>query len=183
MSNFNFTGAQAAEEMEVQVMRTVEPGFQKLTIVGIEDTVAGTGTKGLEIEFKSDVENTYTFKQKFWLNNADGSVNGGMPSFLYLVKAFTGAPIPETVNSTQAISALLVGKTVEATVGGEKRTREVDGKKYNNIYPRLPFAGWEGDRGNPYISGQWDSDSPTESSNSEDSFSAAEEAQSSDLPF
>lgn len=172
MANFNVQGAKAAEETTVVVNRPVEPGYQNLTVLSIADVTASTGTTGLEIEFQSDKPNTYPFKQKFWLNNVDGSVNGGMPSFLYLVEAFTGAELPETATNTQAITALLVGKTVDGTVGGERYTQEKDGKTYNNIRPQLPFGSWKGER-TPYIRGSWDesatqtSDSPNNTENTE----------------
>lgn len=160
MSNFNFSGVQVAEENSGSTFQRVEPGFQKLTITKVEDATAGTGSKGFKLTFESDKGGE--FNQSWYVQNAAGQMNAKVAeSFQYLVNTFTGKPLTGDVN-TMALSAVLVGKAAEVTVGGRKYTNEKDGVSYNNIAAELPFGGYAGER-TPYIRGEWVADTQSTS--------------------
>src|SRR5690606_4062856 len=95
-----------------------------------------------------------------------GNVSKAAPSFQYLVEKFTGAALEGSM-TIEALSAKLVGKSHEATVGGRKYTTEKDGKKYNNTAGWLPFAGWSGETQIRY-DGAWDEATPQGDSNVSD---------------
>lgn len=164
MSNWNLGTVEEVNSGSAYVR--VEPGYQNLTITGVENTVAGTGSKGLKITFKSDKGGE--FSQNFYLIAPDGSQSKQAPAFKYLYDNFTEEVLPENF-TTESISAKLIGKTTDATVGGRKYTtaREEDAivngeatkvvKKYDNIAAELPFGGWKGER-QIRFSGQWESE-------------------------
>lgn len=169
MSNFNFSGVEVAKE---STSTFAEPGYQKLTVVSVKPATAASGSVGLEVEFSSDKGTS--FNQKWWLADANGSrLNKAMPSFQYLVDKFSGSPLDGDVN-IQSISAKLVGRSLDVTVGGRKYTTEKDGKKYNNTAAWLPFSGYAGEVAIRY-NGKWDE--------SEEVFSAKGSSDNEDLPF
>lgn len=152
MSNFNFSGVDVPVENPGFV--AVEPGYQTLTIKSVEDVVSSNkGSLGVKVTFESDKGGT--FSQDWWLANSAGeSLEKAMPSFQYLVLKFSGAKLEGNI-STDLISAKLVGKSLDVTVGGRKYTSEKDGKKYNNTSAWLPFSGYAGNSLIRY-SGEWD---------------------------
>jgi len=177
MSNFNFSGVGVAEENQGSTFQRVEPGFQKLTITKVEDATAGTGSTGYAVSFESEKGGEFT--QKWFIANPEGVLNTKVAeSFQYLVNTFTGNPLDGDVNAMR-LSALLVGKSAEVTVGGRKYTSEQDGKKYNNTAPELPFGGYAGER-NIYYRGEWDN---SESITSLADTPRMEEATSDGLPW
>lgn len=148
--NFDFSGVEVAEG---RVSKFAEPGFQKLTITGLVPATAASGSTGVELSFTTDKGTE--FKQKWWFANANKEpLRGALPSFQYLVKAFTGETLGAGV-SIDSLAAKLVGKSTEATVGGRRYTTVKDGVKYDNVAAMLPFADWAGDVKIQY-SGEWD---------------------------
>lgn len=172
MSGFDFSGVELPEEIVVN--KRVEPGFQKLTVLGIKDATAQSGAKGLNVEFESDKGGK--FNQTWYLISKEGTRNDKvMSSFQYLLETFTGSTLKAQV-TPESLSAILVGRNAEVTVGGRRSTVEREGKKYNNIYAELPFGGYKGER-DPYIRGEWDTSSET----SEDSMDNS--GVNNDLPW
>lgn len=126
----SLTGVEAATVQE-STYKSVKRGLQPLTITEVVDTVAASGTEGIEVTFQATDE--ATFKHKFW-----GSEKA-LPRLKYLVEKFTDATSPESLD-TEVISALLVGKTKNVVVDARLVTSK-DGK-YTNEYADLRFAGF-----------------------------------------
>jgi hypothetical protein len=126
----NLKGIEAATVQE-STYKSVKKGLQPLTITEVVDTVAASGSEGIEITFQAT--DGATFKHKFW-----ASVKA-LPRLVYLIEKFTDGPSPESID-TESVSALLVGKTKNVVVDAESRTSK-DGK-YVNEYPTLRFAGF-----------------------------------------
>lgn len=138
MNNFNFTGVESAVENVF-----VKPGFQVLTITGLEGVKFNSGSSGFKVTFSSDKGGT--FSQNWTIADANGVVMAKVaPSFQYLVEKFTGSKLDGEVN-TASLSAKLVGKSRAVTVGGRLVTTQKDGKVYENTYAELPFAGYDGE--------------------------------------
>lgn len=155
--NLNFDSVESASsEVRESSFKSVKPGLQTLMITGIEPTQAGTGTPGIVVTFESK-EAEASFNERFWLSP------GALPRVQYLVEKFTGVKLTggfsgeglELANAVATgLSSKLVGKSKTVIVDGEMRTREKDGKVYNNTYPTLRFAGFvdpEGDAAEPII--------------------------------
>lgn len=143
--SLSFDNVQSAtSEVRESSFKSVKPGLQTLMITGIEPTVAGTGTAGIVVTFESK-EAEASFNERFWLSS------GALPRVQYLVEKFTGAKLTGGFdgegqvladNVASALASKLVGKSKTVIVDGEKRTREKDGKVYENVYPVLRFAGF-----------------------------------------
>lgn len=155
--SLNFDSIESASsEVRESSFKSVKPGVQTLMITGIEGTVAGTGNAGIVVTFESK-EAEASFNERFWLSP------GALPRVQYLVEKFTGVKMTGGFdgegqvladNVATALSSKLVGKSKTVVVDGETRTREKDGKVYNNTYPILRFAGFvdpEGKAAEPII--------------------------------
>lgn len=154
MSNFNFSGVDVPAE-NTSTFIAVQPGYQNLTVKSVEDVKSQSGTLGVKVTFESDKGGE--FSQSWWLADSSGNeLKTAMPSFQYLMVKFSGEKLEGNI-STDLISAKLVGKTTDVTVGGRRYTSEKDGKKYNNTAAWLPFSGWAGNSTVRYT-GEWESE-------------------------
>ena len=127
----NLGGVEAATEKE-STFKVVKKGVQPLTIVEVTETVAASGTEGIEVTFQASDE--ATFKHKFWTSAK------ALPRVVYLIEKFTEKPVPIGDLGIEVLSALLVGKTRPVVVDARLVTSK-DGK-YTNEYPELRFSGF-----------------------------------------
>jgi hypothetical protein len=147
--NFDNVESASGEQKESQ-FKVVTPGVKPLVITGVEPTVAGTGTPGIVVTFESP-EDGASFNHQFWLSA------GAIPRVQYLVEKFTGAKMTGSIpgegaelaaNAATSLGSKLVGKSKECVVDGERTTKEVNGRVYNNTYPTLRYAGFVEPTGN-----------------------------------
>lgn len=132
MTSINFNGVESASTGST--FKSVKSGLHNLTITGVEEVTANTGSSGLQVTFES-AEAEASFNHTFWLSAA------ALPRVVYLVEKFTGAK-PEGQMSIDSLAASLIGKSKLCVVDGRITTKEKNGKVYNNEYPELRYAGF-----------------------------------------
>lgn len=125
----NFDGVEAAAAKEFV---TVKPGAHTLTITNVEGKETAGGTGFINVTFESS-EAGASFNHPFY------TTPGAMPRLQYLVKQFSGTEMTGNV-TVESLAAKLVGRSQYCVVDGETRTKEKDGKVYNNTYPTLRFT-------------------------------------------
>lgn len=128
MSEVSFENFQEPEERSTTRMVRVGKGAQMLTVLGIEDTMAKSGTPGFKVTFSSSV-NGAEFTHTFW------NTPKALIRIHSLIVGFTGEKLTGTLD-TEALSALLVGQSSNCVVDVDIK---INGK-FRNEYPTLRFT-------------------------------------------
>lgn len=153
--NFNNVESAGVKVEKESTFKVIKPGVQPLTITAIEPTLSSKKqTPGVVVTFTGE---DASFTENFWLTA------GAFGRVKYLVEKFTGVAPTEEFSSegldlatevANLLAVKLIGKTKEIVVDGEVRSREKDGKVYDNTYPTLRYAGFvepEGTAAEPII--------------------------------